>query len=100
MGPKTMCLVLGRGAWHHSIMDNLTDDGVSSANSSLAAATASEMRKDDSIERSVIFTFHVVFLKRKDSIKSGSVSLRPKSFLPLFSILITRHEKHNQHYTS
>jgi hypothetical protein len=70
-----MCLVLAPEAWHQSINDDLTDDGVSSAIFSLAAARGiqdSRMREDDSVERSVIFAFHVVFRKRKDSIKSGS----------------------------
>ncbi len=42
---------LGSEAWHHSINDDLTDDGVSSAISSLAAAMGSRMREDDSVER-------------------------------------------------
>jgi len=46
------------------------------------------MRKDDSVERIVIFTFHVVFPKRKDSIKSGSCKPEASiySVLPLFSL--------------
>jgi hypothetical protein len=36
---------LGPEAWHHSINDDLTDDGVRSAISSLAAAIASECVK-------------------------------------------------------
>lgn len=74
---------LGPGAWHHSVNNDLTDGGVSSAISSLAAAMASEMREDDSVERSVIFTFHVVFRKRKSSIKSGSCEPEAK-ILPTF----------------
>lgn len=70
---------LGPEAWHQSINDDLTDDGVSSVISSLAAATGSKLREDDLVERSVIFTFHVVFRKRKDSIKSGSCEPEAKT---------------------
>lgn len=40
LGSRTMCLVLGPEAWHHSYNDDLIDDGVSSAISSLAAANS------------------------------------------------------------
>lgn len=74
---------LGSEAWHHSINDDLTDDGVSSAISSLNAATASKCVKTIRLKESVIFTFHVVFRKRKDSIKSGSCKPEAK-IIPTF----------------
>jgi len=40
LGSRTMCLVLGPEAWHHSTNDDMVDDGASSAISSLAAASS------------------------------------------------------------
>ena len=67
-----MRLVLGPETRHDSFDDDLADGRACSAIYPLAAVIASKMRKDDSVERSVIFTFHAMFPKRKGSIKSGS----------------------------
>ena len=62
------CWVQKHGTTHLT----MADDRACLAKSPLAAVIASKMRKDDSVEGSVIFTFHAIFPKRKGSIKSGS----------------------------
>jgi len=67
-----MHLVLGPETRHDSFDDDPADARACSAKPPLAAVIASKKRKDDSVEGSVIFTFHAMFPKRKGSIKSGS----------------------------
>jgi len=62
-----MCLVSGPEIRHDSLTIVLTDNGVSLVIASSAGAIANKTRKDDSVERSVIFAFHA------DIPKAGSL---------------------------